>query len=636
MKKILISLVIITLFYNTTQAQTSEPSKLEILQHWAPKIYQDVRSDKPFFHQYYEAQDFIVKVDFDGDWESSNSKSNSSIPNGGDYSRMVGHAYTSFVETETHYFLQYGFFHANDDAVLPIDQHNNDYEQVYICVKKNDTKFGKFVALTLNSHGKFYTYFKTQLLFENDHPKIYIPANGDAATNNAVFYNLITLNWLDIDFNLKGHGLTSYKKKYKDKLYIGEDAIIYNVADIGEVPKNTNGMFEESYNYALVDFNELWNRRSFFDGSPFTKYGYFHGDKATLDFDEDWLRNPATLFFNYLSVFSQFAPLDEIDMTNFSQTYVYNPFFNTSEQNPKGAPILPLSDGWKAKYINQNGGRNATPEEVNFHRNTFLINAIQISDNQNIQISDNLLFSYKPLKGNSEISGRVYSVQNNYLNPSTGAGIMIRNSLDASSKFVSIKTDEKKNIVVQYREADGSALKQINGPNTNNFLLTFKITRNDDKFDVYYATKNNNFLRILSIEIDMAADVFAGVLSHAESKDRFCSIVVDKIKTSEFPTPLKEVFVADLTQKINSKNQNFGITIVSDFDKKLLHINTEKTGELKNAMIYIYDMLGQIVLQQKLVDGHNRTIDTSSLKNGAYLIKVINYDGKIMNEKVYL
>ena len=215
---------------------------------------------------------------------------------------------------------------------------------------------------------------------------------------------------------------------------------------------------------------------------------------------------------------------------------------------------------------------------------------------------------------------------------------MYRNSLEASSKFISVKTDEKKNIIVEYREADGSALKKIVGPTNVNGLISFKITRDKDVFNVYYSTSKDDFLLLASVEIDMLASVFAGVLSYTESKDRLCSIVVDNIKTNEFETPLEEVFIFDKPQSSNVEAPNFYVEIVSDVHKKELHIITQKNVELKDASIYIYDMAGRLVLQNKLIDGQNRTIDTSSLKQGTwpYMIRIVNYDGKEISEKVYL
>jgi hypothetical protein len=67
----------------------------------------------PIFHQAvgeHPRGDFITNFDFDGDWDGTNNWAHAE-----DRSyKLTGYIYYSVVETDTHYFIQYGVFHARD------------------------------------------------------------------------------------------------------------------------------------------------------------------------------------------------------------------------------------------------------------------------------------------------------------------------------------------------------------------------------------------------------------------------------------------------------------------------------------------------------------------------------------------
>ncbi|MFZ6010070.1 MAG: hypothetical protein ACOYXT_06940, partial [Bacteroidota bacterium] len=89
--------------------QHSGKTQWQILEHWAPRVYQDTRNDDPNDYKFYEQQDMITRFDFDGDWDARNNWEHNCGHdagfNGGKPYNPPAYAYASFAETSTHYFL---------------------------------------------------------------------------------------------------------------------------------------------------------------------------------------------------------------------------------------------------------------------------------------------------------------------------------------------------------------------------------------------------------------------------------------------------------------------------------------------------------------------------------------------------
>ncbi len=217
-------------------AEDPVPTRNDVLKHWAPQVYHDTRNDTVLGYRFYESQDMITKVDFDGTWYAGDNWEN--FPRNGDYSAMIGNAYCSFVETESHFFLGYQYFHATDDAVIAADRHENDLEDVYVCIEKSEieTGFGTFKALISNRHGDMQKYYASDLEFTGSHPRIFISSNGDVLNNS-------------FDTGAHGHGIEAYQTGEHN---VGNDGIVYNVADVGEAPVSCGGgAFTHHYDYGI-------------------------------------------------------------------------------------------------------------------------------------------------------------------------------------------------------------------------------------------------------------------------------------------------------------------------------------------------------------------------------------------------
>jgi len=115
---------------------------------WCPVIYQDVAdglsNDPDNFRR-----DFLTNTDFDGDfnaWNNKESLDSHAYP-------LKGFVYYDVVETATHYFVVYSFFHPDDWNPFGGTNHENDQENMRIVVEKDDSTYGRFLVADFNAHG---------------------------------------------------------------------------------------------------------------------------------------------------------------------------------------------------------------------------------------------------------------------------------------------------------------------------------------------------------------------------------------------------------------------------------------------------------------------------------------------------
>ncbi|HEY1178010.1 MAG TPA: hypothetical protein VGF17_17780, partial [Phytomonospora sp.] len=118
---------------------------------WAPVHYQDTDSSD------YDA-DYLSPVDFDADWDAKNNWEHQDDA----VSRLKGTVYYSVVETSTHWFVAYSFFHPRDweDFADPLGlyTHETDREGALLVVRRDGSEFGSFEAMVTVAHSDFYSY----------------------------------------------------------------------------------------------------------------------------------------------------------------------------------------------------------------------------------------------------------------------------------------------------------------------------------------------------------------------------------------------------------------------------------------------------------------------------------------------
>ena len=220
--------------------------------HWAPVIHQGAASE----------QDFLTRVDYDGDWIGNNNWDN--FP-GGD---LAAYVYYSVIETETHFFIFYSLFHPRDyePFCLPLLCHENDMESIQLVVLKDGTEFGRLQALETLAHSHLYLYAASPevrdgylevqgpVIWEEGRPAIYVETYG--------------------------HGIYGAPVELK----VGE--VVYRPGEVAEVPESIDA---PGVGYRLLPIYEvLWSRRDQVgDGKLYDRPFDYRGRALPGAFDGD-------------------------------------------------------------------------------------------------------------------------------------------------------------------------------------------------------------------------------------------------------------------------------------------------------------------------------------------------------------
>lgn len=235
-------------------APASAATDAELAFHWAPVHYQDTDSSD-------HDADYLSTVDFDGEWNTLNNwESQDDTP-----SRLTGAAYYSVVETSTHWFIVYSFYHPRDweDFPDPFGQytHENDMEGMLATVRKDGTVFGKLEAVVTVAHSDFYSYVPAGSTYTSGRENVdgaLLLQNGRPTTRQEA----------------KGHGLYAWNGAE----FPGGDGVVYVPSSAGEAPSGGN---DRSVGYRLVDTfaaGGLWARRN--DSTTYAGWGTFRGDNG--------------------------------------------------------------------------------------------------------------------------------------------------------------------------------------------------------------------------------------------------------------------------------------------------------------------------------------------------------------------
>jgi hypothetical protein len=288
---------------------THAVSDLDLVYRWAPVHYQDTDDSDA-------DADYLTAVDFDGDWYTKNNWESQDD----DVNRLIGTVYYSVVETGTHWYIVYSFYHPRDWTDYPdfgLDTHENDMEGALMIVRKDGTAYGQLEGMVTVSHLDFYSFT----------PPGSPLTDGDEDIDGTIL--MVTYDGVSRPTTFqeaKGHGI----KAWNGSNFPGGDGVIYYPDRYtGEVPSHGNDRFVR---YRLVDTfapGGLWDHR--YDSQTFASWAKFLGDNgkdnaanAAWGWDDgndgptyagEMATHPANLtdiYFNGLG--------------SFSWTYVRNPY----------------------------------------------------------------------------------------------------------------------------------------------------------------------------------------------------------------------------------------------------------------------------------------------------------------------
>ncbi|WP_250007457.1 hypothetical protein [Actinoplanes sp. M2I2] len=234
------------------------PSRAELALRWAPVHYQDV--DSTGSHALSGKSDFITRYDFDGNLNGRDNWDNTG-------KNTAAAAYYSVLETGTHYYLSYFFFHPRDWIDHPFfeTEHENDGEGVLEIVEKDGSTYGKLKAAVTVAHSDFFSYAAAGSDWANGSETIDGTLQLKSSPHDS-FQHPVTAQ------ERGGHGLKAWPQYDID----GDGIVYYPSATVSESP---SGADDRDVRYQLIDVfagGGLWAQRN--NTNLFANLGTFAGD----------------------------------------------------------------------------------------------------------------------------------------------------------------------------------------------------------------------------------------------------------------------------------------------------------------------------------------------------------------------
>ena len=210
--------------YSFPGEQPSRDPYRALAEHYAPFIAQET--------WWQPKSDMLARFDLDGDWRGDNNWENADIGSSQAYVHYAA------METETHWFLIYNFFHARDysDSCVGGTCHENDNEGMIFTVEKDGSPFGKPLAMETLAHNNIYSYGADRRVrngihnldgevefYENSHPAVFIEAGGHGVLGTDDGKSVFSFR--DQKFR-EGTGLTYIYKGRAERPKHGNDALV--------------------------------------------------------------------------------------------------------------------------------------------------------------------------------------------------------------------------------------------------------------------------------------------------------------------------------------------------------------------------------------------------------------------------
>lgn len=242
------------------QSAADASFRAELALRYGPIHHQDVHTRGA--NSLGGAADYITAVDFDGDDDASNNWDNAGDPR----FPLAAHAYFSVVETTTHWFVAYMFFHPRDwSSTFFETEHENDSEGVLLTVARDGSRFGALRAAVTVVHSNFYSF---------------VPAGSSYRAGRESIDGTLTLS----PFSGELHPVTAQQaethalKAWPYYRIHRQGVVYYPSLTEAEVP---SGPDDRQVMYRLHDMLEpggLWDRRE--NPKLFSRFGSFAGNSS--------------------------------------------------------------------------------------------------------------------------------------------------------------------------------------------------------------------------------------------------------------------------------------------------------------------------------------------------------------------
>ncbi|HEU4423417.1 MAG TPA: hypothetical protein VFR67_12875 [Pilimelia sp.] len=234
----------------------------ELALRWAPIHHQDV--DATGSHALGGRSDYVTAVDFDGDLSGRNNWDRA----GQAGVSFAAHAYYSVLETSTHWYVTYLFFHPRDWTDHPFfeTEHENDGEGVLLAIERDGSTYGVLRGAVTVSHSNFYSYTPAGSTWSSGRETVDGTLESQASPHDS-FRHPVTAQ------EAQGHGLKAHPQ-----YAINGDGIVYYPSTAAQTPSSGN---DRDVRYRLVDIfapGGLWAQRA--NANLFARLGTFAGDNS--------------------------------------------------------------------------------------------------------------------------------------------------------------------------------------------------------------------------------------------------------------------------------------------------------------------------------------------------------------------
>jgi hypothetical protein len=227
-----------------TSQKKAETTNFASIVNSSDKYFALVENYAPFVAQetWFEPKaDYLSRFDYDGNWRGDDNWEN--LPSGS----SKAFVYYAVMETETHWFLIYNFFHPRDysDFCVVSTCHENDNEGLILTVRKDGSKFGKLEVMETLAHNNIYSFTNEKAIkkgvhdidgkiefYENTHPIIFIEAGGHGIYSSDYKSSLFDAAKMDFKQNT---GVTYfYGKKAESPQFSSDRNVSYALLPIYE------------------------------------------------------------------------------------------------------------------------------------------------------------------------------------------------------------------------------------------------------------------------------------------------------------------------------------------------------------------------------------------------------------------
>lgn len=619
--------------------------KKDIQRYWAPRVFNDTRNDRVGIKRYpfYWQQDIFGPVNFDGEWNAKNNWEN----NAGKKIVPKSYAYSSFVESWTHYFIGYQFFHPTDDSRYQSDRHENDWEDVYICIKKGPENggFGKFEAMVTQAHGNYKKYDSDEVeLALGHHPQIYITSNGFGFGGWATDH---------------GHSIHAYNGTYTKNFsdFGGGDGVIFSISDEADHIKNNPERRGEPIRhsihayYDILDIDEIWSLRETKKHDPFMKYKYFGGEGddgkdegAHAPWDTQSFYHPAKCFNSEFGV-------------NSSVVYDFNPYKEANSRDPEGPEQSPSYRGGLPYGFLEKTIQNGNSVVYYTHGDLTISGSDEITNGQ----LNNFHYVYQRSVNSSTKSELIVKVDRIRQNISeyTKVGVRASSGTSLNDPYVAIYQEPNGDVFFEYKTVanGGSVVRSIS--NNNRKHKYFRINRSGRSWYAYYSLDKINWSYAGSAKIE-SDYMHVGLFVDHNSSYRKASVTFVDIAyriNSNYVPPAEsndeeeDDESDDIIDDNDLPDWGDGPKLPSDLfdmqsaikiypnpsDGSSLRLEVTKSNEPNDITISIFSLRGEVMHIEEHEDVFgSKTFELTDLdlKSGIYLVETVIGESKSVKKLV--